>query len=148
MRRILMAMGSLFVGVACVPVSAQQVTGAHDVLQGHWTATQAVRDGQAAGDVVGHRITFEGDRFRIESGEGKPLHEGTFLDDRHAVPSSIDFTHAQGTLKGKTWRGIYAVEGDTLKVCDNAPDLARPRPAAFEACTRTGYVLITFRRAR
>jgi hypothetical protein len=46
------------------------------------------------------------------------------------------------------WKGIYALKGDTLRICDNAPDLAKPRPTAFEAKRGSGYVLITFKRAK
>ena len=44
--------------------------------------------------------------------------------------------------------GIYALDGDTLTVCDNAPDLDKGRPTAFEATSGSGYVLITFKRAK
>jgi hypothetical protein len=43
--------------------------------------------------------------------------------------------------------GIYALDGDMLKTCDNAPDLDKPRPTAFEARAGSGCVLITFKRA-
>ena len=46
------------------------------------------------------------------------------------------------------WKGIYALDGDTLTTCDNAPDPAKGRPAAFEAASGSGYILITFKRAK
>jgi len=52
----------------------------------------------------------------------------------------------EGALKGKAWKGIYALDGDTLTICDNAPNLNKGRPAAFDAKTGSGYVLITFKR--
>jgi hypothetical protein len=42
------------------------------VVQGTWTATKAERDGQAVDDVVGHRLSFTGNRFQILSRDGKP----------------------------------------------------------------------------
>jgi uncharacterized protein (TIGR03067 family) len=53
--------------------------------------------------------------------------------DSITKPAAIDFEHTDGALKGKAWRGIYGLDGDTLTVCDNAPDLDKGRPAAFEA---------------
>ena len=50
-------------------------------LQGTWTATKAERDGKAADDVVGDRLSFTGNRFQIRSKDGKPLYEGTFRVD-------------------------------------------------------------------
>jgi hypothetical protein len=45
------------------------------------------------------------------------------------------------------WKGIYAVDHGTLKICVNAPDTAKDRPAALEAAAGSGHVLITFERA-
>jgi uncharacterized protein (TIGR03067 family) len=42
-------------------------------LQGAWAATRAERDGKAADDVVGHRLSFTGNRFQIQSKDRKPL---------------------------------------------------------------------------
>ena len=68
--------------------------------------------------------------------------------DPRATPAAIDFEHTEETLKGKVWKGIYALDGDTLTTCDNAPNLDKGRPAAFEAKSGSGYVLITFERAK
>ena len=108
----------------------------------------AERDGKAADDVVGHRLSFTGARFRIQSRDGKPLYAGTFRVDPSAKPAAIDFEHAEGDLRGKAWKGIYGLDGDTLTICDNAANPDERRPAAFEARSGSGYVLITFEGAR
>ena len=107
-----------------------------------------LRDGKAAEDVVGHRLSFTGNRFQIQSKDGKPLYAGTFRVDTSTKPTAIDFEHTEGDLKGKSWKGIYALDGDTLTTCDNAPNLDKGRPAAFEAKTGSGYVFISFERAK
>jgi uncharacterized protein (TIGR03067 family) len=117
-------------------------------LQGAWTATQAERDGKGADDVIGHRLSFAGNRFQIRSKEGKPLYAGTVRVDQTAKPASIDFDHTEGAPKGRTWKGIYALDGDTLTICDNAPNPDKGRPTAFEATSGSGHVLITFKRAK
>ena len=129
-------------------VTMSSAEEAQKQLQGTWTATRAERDGKAADDVVGHRLSFTGDRFRIQSGDGKPLYAGTFRVDPSAKPAAIDFEHAEGELKGKAWKGIYGLDGETLTICDNAPNPDERRPAAFEAKSGSGYVLITFRGAK
>ena len=68
--------------------------------------------------------------------------------DPRARPAAIDFAHTEGALKGKAWKGIYALDGDTLRVCDNAPNLDKDRPVAFEARSGSGHVLVTFKRAK
>jgi uncharacterized protein (TIGR03067 family) len=146
MRRMTWTMCWLILGL--VPAFAQQAEEAQKKLQGTWAATKAERDGKAADDVVGHRLSFTGNRFQIRSKDGKTLYEGTFRVDAKTKPAAIDFEHTKGDLKGKSWKGIYALDGDTLTTCDNAPNLDKGRPAAFEAKTGSGHVFITFKRAK
>jgi uncharacterized protein (TIGR03067 family) len=148
MHRLTSSMCWLILGTWLVPVVAQPAEEAHKKLQGSWTATKAERDGKAADDVVGNRLSFTGSRFQIQSKDSKPLYAGTVRVDSSAKPAAIDFEHTEGTLKGKAWKGIYALAGDTLTICDNAPNLNKGRPAAFEAKSGSGYVLITFKRAK
>jgi uncharacterized protein (TIGR03067 family) len=148
MRGITWAMGWLMIGMGLVPAFAQQAEEAQKQLQGTWAAAKAERDGKGADDVVGHRLSFAGNRFQIRSEDGKLLYEGIFRVEPSTQPAAIDFEHTEGTLKGKAWQGIYALDGDTLTICDNAPNLDKGRPAAFEARTGSGYVLITFTRAK
>ena len=116
-------------------------------LQGTWTATGAERDGIAAVDVVGHRLSFTGNRFQIRSMPASSSIAGTVRLDPSAKPAAIDFEPTEGALKGTVWKGIYALDGHTLTTCDNAPDPDKGRPATFEAESGSGYVLITFHRA-
>ena len=148
MRRMTWAMCWLILGAGLMPAFAHQTEDAQKKLQGTWTATMAERDGKAADDVVGHRLSFTGNRFEIRSKDGKPLYEGTFRVDPRRKPAAIDFEHTEGTLNGKAWKGIYALDGDTLTTCDNGPNLGWGRPAAFEAKTGSGRILITFKRAK
>jgi uncharacterized protein (TIGR03067 family) len=129
-------------------VLAQPAEEAQKQLQGTWTATRAERDGKAADDVVGHRLSFTGNRFQIEAKDRTPLYAGTIHVDPSARPATIDFEHTEGGLKGKAWKGIYVLDGDTLTICDNAPNLDERRPTAFEAKSESGYVLITFKGAK
>jgi uncharacterized protein (TIGR03067 family) len=142
------AMCWLILGSWLIPAFAQAAEEAQKKLQGSWTATKAERDGKAADDVVGNRLSFAGNRFQIQSKEGKPLYAGTVRVNPSAKPAAIDFEHTEGALKGKVWKGIYALDGDTLTTCDNAPNLDKARPAAFEAKSGSGYVLITFKHSK
>jgi uncharacterized protein (TIGR03067 family) len=148
MHRLTSALCGLILGTALAPAFAQPAAEAQRQLQGSWTATQAERDGKPADDVVGHRLSFTGNRFQIQAKDGKPLYAGSVRVDPSARPAAIDFAHAEGALKGKAWKGIYALDGDTLRVCDNAPNLDKDRPVAFEARSGSGHVLVTFKRAK
>ena len=137
----------LVLGTWLLPAFAHPAEQAEKKLRGSWAATKAERDGKAVDDVVGNRLVFTGNRFQIQSKDGKALYAGTFRVNPSAKPAAIDFEHTEGVFKGKTWEGIYVLEGDTLRTCDNAPDLAMDRPAAFETKSKSGSALITFTRA-
>jgi uncharacterized protein (TIGR03067 family) len=144
MRRMTLAMGWLIL----VPALAHPAEEVQKKLQGTWRATKAERDGKAAEDVIGHRLSITGNRFQIRSKDGKPLYEGTFRVDPSTKPAAFDFEHTGGALKGKVWKGIYTLDGDTLTTCDNGPDPDKGRPTAFEAKPGSGQILITFKRAK
>jgi uncharacterized protein (TIGR03067 family) len=148
MHRMTWTICWLIIGAGLVPAFADTAAEAQKELQGTWTATRAQRDGKAAEDVVGHQLSFTDDRFRIRSKDGKLVYEGTFRVDPSKKPAAIDFEHTEGVLKGKAWKGIYALDGDTLTTCDNGPDPDKGRPAAFEAKTGSGQIVITFKRAK
>lgn len=148
MRWMNWAMYWLILGTVLMPAFAQPAEEAQKKLQGTWTATNAEREGKVAEDVVGHRLSFSGTRFQIQSKDGRTLYQGTFRVDPSTKPAAIDFEHTEGVLKGKAWKGIYTLDGDTLTTCDNGPNPDKGRPAAFKAKTGSGHIFITFKRAK
>ena len=77
MHRLTLLLCSLILATGLVPAFAQPAVEAQKKLQGTWTATKAERDGSAAADVVGHRLSVTGNRFQIQSQDGQRLHAGT-----------------------------------------------------------------------
>jgi uncharacterized protein (TIGR03067 family) len=148
MQRRTSVMWWLIVSTGLVLACALPAEAAETTLQGTWIATKAEQDGKAADDLVGHRLSFMGNRFEIRSKDDKSIYAGTVQMNPSTKPATIDFQQNKGALKGKVWKGIYVVDGDTLTTCDNAPNLKKGRPAAFEAKNGSGYVLITFKRAK
>ena len=115
-------------------------------LDGTWRAVTAERDGKSATDVIGHRLTFAGGTFTITR-DGKTLYAGTYKADSAKRPAQIDFDNTNAGPKGN-WKGIYALDGVSLKICDNAPDTAKARPTAFVAPAGSGHVFVTFTREK
>jgi uncharacterized protein (TIGR03067 family) len=112
-------------------------------LDGTWRAVSAERDGKSATDVIGHRLTLAGGTFTITR-DGTTLYAGTYKTYPAARPAQIDFnTEAR---PGSNWKGIYDLDGATLKICDNAPDTAKARPTAFVAPAGSGHILVVFTR--
>ncbi|HXH84922.1 MAG TPA: TIGR03067 domain-containing protein [Candidatus Tectomicrobia bacterium] len=116
-------------------------------LEGRWTVVSAEREGQPADDLQGNVLTIAGDRFTIAAPDGRRLHGGTVRVGGAGEATTIDFLHDEGALRGVRWLGIHRREGDTLEICDNAADTARPRPARFATAPESGYVLLAFRRS-
>ena len=70
--------------LACAhPVDAQKT------LEGTWTATKAERDGKAADDVVGHRLSFAGDRFQRQIRLCGKVSGGRERDSRRQLTSTF-----------------------------------------------------------
>jgi uncharacterized protein (TIGR03067 family) len=115
-------------------------------LDGTWRAVAAERDGKSATDVIGHRLTCG--TFTITRGsDGKPLYAGTYKTDPAKQPAQIDFDNTNAGSTGN-WKGIYVLDGVSLKVCDNAPDTAKPRPTAFVAPAGSGHIFVSFTREK
>lgn len=147
MQRLISAVCGVILG-AGLTLAGLLPAAAQTALQGHWIATSAETNGAASPGVVGNRLSVAGERFEIKSKDGKALYAGALRTDPNAAPAAIDFAHTLGALRGKTWKGIYTLTGDRLTVCDNAADLTQGRPAAFATAPGSGYVLVTFARAK
>jgi hypothetical protein len=82
----------LILGTGLAPAVARPAEEAVEKLQGTWTTTKAERDGKAGDDVVGHRLSFTGNRFQIRSEDGKLLYGGpsawTRIRSRRPLTSS------------------------------------------------------------
>ena len=117
-------------------------------LDGTWRAVDAERDGKPATDVIGHRLTFADGKFTITGGrDGKTLYTGTYKTDPDKRPAQIDFENTNAGAKGD-WKGIYVLDGVSLKTCDNAPDTAKARPTTFAAPAGSGHIFIAFTREK
>jgi uncharacterized protein (TIGR03067 family) len=96
-----------------------------DLLQGTWLAVGAEFGSKKLDDaqvpVHEFRYIFEGDMMWATS-RGKDKDQGVhFTLDPGKTPKEIDFS--ADTESGK---GIYALEGDTLKLCLAPPGVPRP----------------------
>ena len=91
------------------------------------------------------RFTFQGDRLTVTE-DGKVVDEATIKLDPTRTPKAIDVTAGRGPNKGKVSPGIYAFEGDSLKICSAAPGQKRPTEFKTDRASRTA--LLVLRRAK
>lgn len=73
---------------------------------------------QGAWRIVGknERCVFTGETMSIEYHDGH-TQTSQYKLNPSKTPKTIDFIHREGGEKGHTVVGIYALEGDTLKIC-------------------------------
>src|SRR5262245_19659631 len=105
MLRVSLVMCWLIFAVGLSLATVHPASASQKQLQGNWVASKAEQDGKSADDVVGHRLAFTGNWFEIRSKDGAALFAGTF----RVAGKAIDLVQQRGDLKGKTWKGIYAL---------------------------------------
>jgi uncharacterized protein (TIGR03067 family) len=116
-------------------------------FQGLWlVAAQEVGGKKVeAKKLAGLKMTVAGDKMTTRDGT-EVLDESTFRLGPGARPRTIDLTLTAGPHRGKSVRGIYKLEGDTLTVCVGEPNGARPK--ALVTKVGSGHMLLVFQRPK
>lgn len=125
------------------PLSA----AAAPALDGVWQAVAEERHGTSAEHIVRKRPEVAVNRFTLAR-DSKLLFAGTLALDPSAGPARADVRNEAGQAPGIVWLGIHRVHGGTPTIVDDAPDLARPRPAGFATAPGPGLVLVLVRLER
>lgn len=113
-----------FLSFVCIIAMAQIALAADDndtaaarkKLVGTWTG--GVEDG-----AQGHVLTIKADLItcvRVRDGKESDIGGGTVKLDLSKKPWRMDGTGTQGKQKGRSYFGIFSLEGDTLKWCVNS----------------------------
>jgi uncharacterized protein (TIGR03067 family) len=121
-------------------------------LQGTWKTVASEVEGQkveAFGTTT--RVVIKGDQYIVEyppseSGEEK-VSVMTFTVDANKKPKAIDFASTTDPGGGKLSKGIYELEGDTLKICFN-PEKGGDRPTEFATKAGSRVRCITLKREK
>lgn len=116
-----------------------------DKLQGKWSVV-SYEDADKTMDkdaVKSMEITFRGEQMTVREND-KVLLEFKLKLDSAKKPSTIDFIHLSGELKGNTEPGIYLIDGDNLRMCISED--AAKRPAEFKIDKKLPFSLMTLKR--
>ena len=91
---------------------------------------------------TGHVLTITTSHITATRDGKQDLGAGTIKLDLATKPWRMDATRTKGSPRGRTYMGIYSLEGDTLKWCVSLPGGKRPRDFA----TRDGQFLLILKR--
>jgi len=89
-----------------------------ETLEGHWRCVAAVVNGRPLPEqtVQTLRLSLVGNRYTTEN-DTQVLFDSTYTVDLTFNPKHIAMVSTEGDAAGKEALGIYAVEGDTLRMC-------------------------------
>src|SRR5262245_9030281 len=139
---LLLAVAVLSVGFAPAPPPKRNLTKEdQEKMQGEWVAVQAFTGGRQVPETEVAPITISGDRFRFHRGD-----EYVMALSAKQAPKAIDLRKAAGDCKGRSCRGIYRLEADTLTLCI-PNDEAGERPTVFGS-TNPDFITAVFTRKK
>ncbi len=90
-------------------------------------------------------MSIKDGRVSTAGRDGKKV-ESVLKIDPTQSPKTCDESHLSGPLKGKTFHGIYKLEGDTLTTCYRID--GGGRPAGFESKPDSGVLLVVLKRQK
>ena len=113
------------------------------LLQGKWTVVSIVS--KAGKEEPQGRMTAQiaGDKL-ISKENDKVTGEATFTLDASKIPKFIDLKPSSGGDKGKSFLGIYELNGNDLKLCFGPVNGLRP----MEFAANAGQSLILLKRIK
>jgi uncharacterized protein (TIGR03067 family) len=117
-----------------------------DTLQGTWLPETAELGGKKFPDEVRKTIKLEVKEGKYKATVGKVVDQGTVKLNPAAKPKEMDITGTEGPNKGKTFRAIYELDGDMVRICYDLSGKSRPKE--FKTEEGTALFLVTYKREK
>jgi uncharacterized protein (TIGR03067 family) len=134
--------------VALVGLDATADDAKDDIkaLQGTWDLIYFERDGEEVKLQNDTKAINTGDWFVVKRGD-QVIAAGTMKVDPSKKPKASEATYTEGPDKGKTFKGIYQFDGDTVKFC-RAGSPNDERPTEFKTKPDSGQFVAVYKRAK
>ena len=116
-------------------------------MEGTWTIEKTLANGKEGipdEERMKARLVIKGNKRTITV-DGETVAESSYTLDPSAKPKGITIKVLTGGLEGKELKGIYELEGDTLKI---AVGLDGETPKNFESKEGNNVLLQVFKRAK
>ncbi|MCI0379193.1 MAG: TIGR03067 domain-containing protein [Gemmataceae bacterium] len=131
------------------PPSARELAAHQELikLQGAWQFESLEEDGEKTmpEELKGRTLFFGADTFFIRA-NNKILQMGQVKLDPTKSPKTFNAVVKQGQNRGEVMLGIFALEGDTLRLCYDA--LGQERPKEFKTKPGANLLLVVCKRVR
>lgn len=116
-------------------------------LEGTWRLVSVEYNGQSLPmeNLLAARLTVQGERYTFTL--GKTTLAFTHRVDLTKGPATLDLTATAGAEKGKTFRAICELKGDTLKICRQVQP-EKERPSRFVTKPDSGLMIVVWERDR
>jgi uncharacterized protein (TIGR03067 family) len=113
-------------------------------FQGSWVQASKELNGEKK-DVKKTVVNFKADMFETVE-DGKSIESGTIQVDSSKNPKTYSVTiSGEFAEKGKTYNGIYKIDGGTMTTCVNT-NAGKEAPSEFTSKPGTGHQLIVWKR--
>ena len=133
-------------GLLAQPQATDQAKKDLERLQGTWEMAALEVDGKDVGaaKIQDTTLTIKGDKYTVKV--KKSVNGCTIRLDPSKKPHAIDMIFSEPGNADKVHKGIYMIEGDTLKICRGL-NADQERPEQFATWPNTGYFVVTWKRA-
>lgn len=125
-------------------LAADEVKDELKKLDGTWTATEGEANGQALPEDEVKKLKLKIKDGQYEVKVNDQTDKGNLKVNPKKKPKEVDAESIEGTNQGKTIKGIYEVDGDTLKACYQVGE--GERPTEFKAPAGSTFVFFVFKR--
>jgi uncharacterized protein (TIGR03067 family) len=146
MRRACVVVALLTLALVSCHAMADDAVDDLKALQGTWHLAYFERDGKEVKLQDDTKAINTGDGFVIQRGD-KVIAAGTMKLDPSKKPKASQTTYTEGPDKGKTFKGIYQFDGNTVKFCRAGTPEAE-RPTEFKTKLGSGRFVAVYKRAK